>query len=78
LNPALEEYALPDELQHIATQITPHINEGQPLRLSATEEDLLRQRYIHHSAHYQIAEPFFPFKPAPVGVRGIHPNRGLK
>ena len=78
LNPALEEYALPDELQPIATCITHHINEGQPLQLSAAEEALLRQRYIHHSAHYQIAGPLFPFKPAPDGVRGIHPNRGLK
>ena len=78
LNPALEEYALPDELQSIATRITHHINEGQPLRLSAAEEALLRQRYIHHSAHYQIAGPLFPFKSAPGGVRGVYPNKGLK
>lgn len=78
LNPALEEYALPDELQPIATRITHHINEGQPLQLSIQEEAVLRQRYIHHSAHYQITGPLFPFKPAPDGVRGIHPNRGLK
>lgn len=71
-------FSLPDELQPIATRITHHINEGQPLRLSAAEETLLRQRYIHHSAHYQIAGPLFPFKPAPDGVRRIHPNRGLK
>ena len=78
LNPALEEYALPDELQPIATQITCHINEGQPLQLSMQEEALLRQRYIHHSAHYQTAGPLFPFKPAPGGVRGVYPNRGFK
>jgi hypothetical protein len=78
LNPALEEYALPDELQHIATHITHHINEGHPLQLSIEEEALLRQRYIHYSAHYEIAGPLFPFKPAPGGVRSIHPNRGLK
>ncbi|MGO3692490.1 phospholipase effector Tle1 domain-containing protein [Marinobacter sp.] len=78
LNPALKKYALPDELQSIATRITLHINEGRPLQLTAAEEALLRQRYIHHSAHYQIAGPLFPFKPAPDMVRGVHPNRGLK
>jgi hypothetical protein len=77
LNPALEEYALPDELQPIATQITHHIDEGHPLQLSIEEEALLRQRYIHYSAHYEITGPLFPFKPAPGGVRSIHPNRGL-
>ncbi|WP_227498908.1 DUF2235 domain-containing protein [Marinobacter sp. ELB17] len=71
-------YSLPDELQPIATQITHHINEGDPLQLMPKEEALLRQRYIHHSAHYQTAGPLFPFKPAPDGVRSIHPNRGLK
>ena len=71
-------FSLPDELQPITTRITHHINEGQPLRLSAAEEALLRQRYIHHSAHYQIVGPLFPFRPAPGGVRGVHPNRGLK
>ncbi|OHY79372.1 DUF2235 domain-containing protein [Marinobacter sp. AC-23] len=71
-------FSLPDELQPIATGITHHINEGQPLQLSIQEEALLRQRYIHHSAHYQIAGPLFPFRPAPGGVRGVHPNRGLK
>lgn len=71
-------FSLPDELQPITTRITHHINEGQPLRLSAAEEALLRQRYIHHSAHYQIAGPLFPFKPAPGGVRSVYPNRGLK
>jgi hypothetical protein len=78
LNPALEEYALPDELQPIATQIANHINEGHPLQLSIEEEALLRQRYIHHSAHYEIAGPLFPFKPAPGDVRAIYPNRGLQ
>ena len=68
LNPALEEYALPDELKPIATQITHHINEGHPLQLMPKEEALLRQRYIHHSAHYQTAGPLFPYKPAPGGV----------
>jgi len=70
-------FSLPDELQPIATRITHHINEGQRLQLSIQEEALLRQRYIHHSAHYQSAGPLFPFKPAPDGVRDIHPNRGL-
>ncbi|SOB77230.1 Zn-binding Pro-Ala-Ala-Arg (PAAR) domain-containing protein, incolved in TypeVI secretion [Marinobacter sp. LV10R510-11A] len=78
VDPADPDIILPDELQSIAAQITRHINERQPLRLSATEEDLLRQRYIHHSAHYQIAGPLFPFKPAPGGVRGVYPNKGLK
>ena len=77
LNPALEKYALLDELQPIATQITHHINEDQPLQLSIQEEALLRQRYIHHSAHYQTAGPLFPFKPAPGSVRRVYPNRGL-
>jgi len=71
-------FSLPDELQPIATRITHHINEGRPLQLTATEEALLRQRYIHRSAHYQITGPLFPFKPAPGGVRGVYPNRGLK
>ncbi len=71
-------FSLSDELQPIATQITRHINEGRPLQLMPKEEALLRQRYIHHSAHYQTAGPLFPFKPAPGGVRNMHPNRGLK
>ncbi|MCL1480878.1 MAG: hypothetical protein MH213_05870 [Marinobacter sp.] len=71
-------FSLSDELQPIATQITRHINEGRPLQLMPKEEALLRQRYIYHSAHYQTAGPLFPFKPAPGGVRNIHPNRGLK
>ena len=71
-------FSLPDELQPIATRITHHINEGRPLQLSTQEEALLRQRYIHHSAHYQTAGPLFPFKPAPGGVRGVYPNKGLK
>ena len=78
VDPADPGIVLPDELQPIAAQITRHINEGQPLRLSAAEEALLRQRYIHHSVHYQIAGTLFPFKPAPSGVRGVYPNRGLK
>ncbi|OHY79370.1 DUF2235 domain-containing protein [Marinobacter sp. AC-23] len=78
IDPADPEIILPDELQSIAAKITRHINEGQPLQLSAAEEALLRQRYIHHSAHYQIAGSLFPFKPAPGNVRGVHPNRGLK
>ncbi|MGO2135531.1 hypothetical protein [Marinobacter sp.] len=78
VKPTDTEFSLPDELQPIATQITHHIKEGRPLQLSAAEEALLRQRYIHHSAHYKIAGPLFPFKPAPGNVRGVHPNRGLK
>ena len=71
-------FSLSDELQPIATQITHHINEGHPLQLMPKEEALLRQRYIHNSAHYQTAGPLFPFKPSPGGMRNIHPNRGLK
>ena len=78
VDPADPDIILPDELQSIAAQITRHINEGHPLQLMPKEEALLRQRYIHHSAHYQTAGPLFPFKPAPGGVRNIHPNRGLK
>jgi hypothetical protein len=70
-------FSLPDELQPVATQITHHINEGQPLQLSVEEETLLRQRYIHHSAHYQRAGPLFPFKPAPGDVRAVYSNKGL-
>ena len=50
-------------------------NPGSTLTI---EEALLRQRYIHYSAHYAIAGPLFPFKPAPGDVRAIYPNRGLK
>ncbi|UQG65023.1 MULTISPECIES: DUF2235 domain-containing protein [unclassified Marinobacter] len=78
VDPADPDIILPDELQSIAAQITRHINEGHPLQLMPKEEALLRQRYIHHSAHYQTAGPLFPFKPAPGGMRNIHPNRGLK
>ncbi|MCL1479761.1 MAG: hypothetical protein MH219_20690 [Marinobacter sp.] len=59
-------FSLPDELQPIATQITHHINEGHPLQLMPKEEALLRQRYIHHSAHYQTARPLFHSNPHPV------------
>ncbi|WP_309044071.1 phospholipase effector Tle1 domain-containing protein [Marinobacter sediminicola] len=78
LNPDVEKYVLPDELQSIATRITLHINEGRPLKLPVKEEALLRQRYIHHSAHYQVSGPLFPFKPASDQVRGVHPNKGLQ
>jgi len=78
IDPADPDIVLPDELQSIATKITIHINEGRSLELSAAEEALLHQRYIHHSAHYQVSGPLFPFKPAPDKVRGIHPNKGLQ
>ncbi|MBK1872409.1 DUF2235 domain-containing protein [Marinobacter sp. 1-3A] len=78
IDPADPDIVLPDELQSIATKITIHINEGRPLELSAAEEALLHQRYIHHSAHYQVSGPLFPFKPAPDKVRGVHPNKGLQ
>jgi hypothetical protein len=71
-------FSLPDELQNIAARITHHINEGQPLQLSVEEEALLRQRYIHYSAHYEITGPLFPFKPAPGDVRAVYSNKGLK
>lgn len=48
------EAGLPDELQSIEARLQAQVREGA-IALTAQEERLLRQRYIHQSAHWNAA-----------------------
>ncbi|SFM11185.1 T6SS phospholipase effector Tle1-like catalytic domain-containing protein [Marinobacter zhejiangensis] len=90
IDPEDEATHLPDELIVIKDQIREQIcaNSESP-SLTATQLNLLRQRYIHYSAHYtplkfmalgipttfRLFRNFSPNAPAESGERIVHPNR---
>src|SRR5690606_13631386 len=78
--PVSDAFNLPPELQGIAQKLTKYAHDGI-YTLDEREEQLLRRRYIHRSAHWEAAirgtgqlnEALFVHAPA-WGGRVRHPN----
>lgn len=68
------DWQLPEELEPIHQLLRTHVLEDSPLQLTAEIEALLKQRYLHHSHHYEFLYSFQPHKPGRHG-RAIHPNQ---
>lgn len=90
LDPEDETIRLPDELTPIANKILEQISAGSDSpSLSATQQNLIRQRYVHYSAHYnpfkfialgapttfRLFRNFSPNAPTQSRERIVHPNR---
>lgn len=81
--PITDAFNLPPELQHIAQKLT-DFAKGGPYALDEREEQLLRRRYIHRSAHWEAAirgtgklnDALFVHAPEQ-GGRVMHPNREM-
>ena len=66
--PITQQYpdmVIPDELSEIAVALKAHVLDGAPLELSDDQSSLLKQRYIHHSDHYEPIGPLYPHKTSP-------------
>ena len=64
---------LPEELEPILLQVLKQVNKGSEAPSFGAEDlDLLLQRYIHHSAHYNSMEAHLAGWPAKVGVLFPH------
>ncbi len=72
------ELAMPDELMPIAKRILQQVMTDRLVRLEPAQEELLRARYIHLSAHWTPEGPFLFSKPAPLNRRNVHLNRPQK
>lgn len=68
------EYYLPEELEPVYQALRQHVLEGTPLNLSPSLQALIKQRYHHHSDHYEQIGPVAPHRPV-TGQRAIHPNQ---
>ncbi len=78
---------LPEELEPILFQVLEQVTKGSETpSFVAKDLDLLLQRYIHHSAHYNSIEAqvaglpaklgvLFPHAPAPSGERLVYPQK---
>jgi len=73
ISPTDLNYHLPPELEPVYQALRQHVLEGAPLNLSDSLQALLKQRYHHHSDHYEQVGPVMPHRPV-TGQRGIHPN----
>lgn len=77
---------LPEELEPILSQLLDQVSAGSDSPSLVTDDlNLLLQRYIHRSSHYnplatQVSgeavkiEGFYPHAPAPSGERSIYPQ----
>lgn len=55
--PAAAEYALPDELEPIYASFVDQVASGKnELHLPAADQALLKQRYVHHSDHFNAMD----------------------
>jgi type VI secretion system secreted protein VgrG len=72
------ELAMPDELMPIAKRILQQVMTDRLVRIEPAQEELLRARYIHLSAHWTPEGPFLFSKPAPLNRRNVHLNRPQK
>ncbi len=80
--PQSTEFQLPPELENIARKLIAYA-QGAPYSLEAHEEQLLRWRYIHQSAHWSavfgrsgtLGDAVFVHAPQP-GGRTLHLNIG--
>lgn len=72
-----DDMIIPDELSEIAAVIEAHVLGGAPLELTDEQSAWLKQRYIHHSDHYEPLGPLYPHKPAPGHQRAIYNKQGL-
>ncbi|MBC3956033.1 MULTISPECIES: T6SS phospholipase effector Tle1-like catalytic domain-containing protein [Pseudomonas] len=80
--PLTQDLQLPGELEGIARKLIDYAR-GEPYSLSDDEEQVLRWRYIHHSAHWgaaigslgSLGDAVFVHAPEP-GGRILHPNIG--
>ena len=74
------DFALPEELEDICRRLIGKAR-GDNVELTTEQEQLLRWRYIHHSAHWEpiigtlggLGDALFVHAPQPSG-RTIHPN----
>ncbi|WP_460142135.1 T6SS phospholipase effector Tle1-like catalytic domain-containing protein [Pseudomonas sp. S2_E01] len=73
-----ERFQLPKELKPIAERILDQTLGELEVSLDRDQENLLRSRYIHQSAHWIPSGPFLVSKPAESGQRNIYPNRPQK
>ncbi|WP_460141797.1 hypothetical protein [Pseudomonas sp. S2_E01] len=69
---------LPEELKPIAERILDQTLGELEVNLDRHQEDLLRRRYIHQSAHWIPSGPFLVSKPTESGQRNIYANRPQK
>lgn len=74
---------IPSELMSVARSIADFIRNENELLLPPEAKMLLKQRYIHHSDHYQKIYingvlPIYPFHPNSNGQRTRHPNKTNK
>jgi type VI secretion system secreted protein VgrG len=73
------DLALPEDLQPIAARILEQALAGTDVSLDPDEERLLRERYIHQSAHWIPNGIFMTMKPTADGKRKVyrnHPQEG--
>lgn len=88
--PNRDDMNLPAELESINGNLLEQVNDGEySPTLAKNQLDLLRQRYIHYSAHYnpfkfmalgapttfRLFRNFSPNAPSPSGERTVHPNQ---
>ncbi len=73
-----ERFQLPKELKPIAERILDQTLGELEVNLDRDQENLLRSRYIHQSAHWVPSGPFLVSKPTENGQRNIYPNRPQK
>ncbi|WP_165856279.1 T6SS phospholipase effector Tle1-like catalytic domain-containing protein [Marinobacter sp. JSM 1782161] len=86
-----DDLELPEELDALKKRALEEVKQGsnQP-KFSSDQLDLLKQRYVHHSDHYDLLETMLsdsviklevptpelsPFKPAEGRQRIVHPNQ---
>ncbi|MHA6236034.1 type VI secretion system tip protein VgrG [Pseudomonas fluorescens group sp. PF-69] len=67
-------FQMPEELQAIAARILEQALAGVEVNLDAEQERLLRQRYIHQSAHWVASKGLLISKPAENNKRNVYDN----
>ena len=73
IDPTDDAVSMPDDLEPILQQILEQVVQGSDAPSVTTEhENLLLQRYIHYSAHYNSIETLVAGMPAKLG--GVHPH----
>ncbi|MCF7539308.1 DUF2235 domain-containing protein [Pseudomonas sp. P2652] len=70
-----KRFMLPDELMPISKRILQQVMTDRLVRLEPAQQELLRARYIHLSAHWTPEGPFLFSKPTPLNRRNVHLNR---
>lgn len=73
IDPTEEAVSVPDELKPVLQQLLGQVSEGSDSpSLGREQQELLLQRYIHYSAHYNSLEAFKAGQPAK--LEGLYPH----